>query len=781
VSLRSDYLREHARRALPPVEGNLGIAGLRAPVEILRDRWGVAHIYAQNVHDLYLAQGYWTASERLFQIDLILRATAGRLSAMFGESTLQSDRWARLTGDPERVVARIEREKDDLSREIGVAYSLGVHAWIARMPVRPLEYEVLEVDPDLPGVAEMSNLLAAAWLLTLIPSNFDLELLRTAAVERLGWEGMLALFPSDPIDPTMVTAGKQWGQERRTAAELLQALPAARPGRGSNCWVVAGWRSHSGKPLVATDSHVGFTTPSSYYEVHLSAPGIDVSGVTAPALPAIFLGRTPVTAWAATSGEGDCQDLYLERLNDDRTAALYLGEWEPLTVRTERIEVRGRSQPDLFEVRQTRHGPLLDAGELGGSIAGFPARPGEAYAFRWVSREQSFNLATLHRMATARSFPEFREALRGWTVVELNTVFADIDGNIGYQLAGVWPTRKRGDGTMPVPGWTDEYEWTGLIPYEELPFSFNPEIGFLATANNRTWAATYPHNVTRDTLPPYRVRRIAQLLAARETHDFESFEAMQLDTVSLQARELLPLMLAASPEGTRQDAAHALLRAWDYDVRADAVAATLYEVWLKHLAAAMLQPKLGAEVAAVAYARCGASQFATLLRYPSATWFGRDGAPARDSVLRAALDAALDELTQSLGPDLESWRWGRLHNVRLLHTVAGYLPQSDPDVVAFLTAGEGELGGDGNTVNNGGYAAAAGYTVTSGAGVRYVIDLADPDTAVGVTIHGQSGNPASPHWNDQVALRIGGGYHPMPLTRPAVEALRSTTLRLDPA
>ena len=323
-------------------------------------------------------------------------------------------------------------------------------------------------------------------------------------------------------------------------------------------------------------------------------------------------------------------------------------------------------------------------------------------------------------------------------------------------------------------------EWTGVIPYDELPYSFNPELGYLATANNRTYDATYPHNITKDYLPPFRVRRIAELLTAVEKHSFDTFAAMHVDTVSLQAKGLLPLMLGARPSGSRQEAAHAVLGTWNYDVTADSVAACIYEIWLKHLAMAILEPTLGAEVARVAYGRCGATQFPTLLTYPSARWFGANGTNARDSVLRASLDRALDELTASLGGDMSDWRWGRLHNVKLVHTVSRFVAEKDPDVLELMTAGAGQLGGDGTTVNNAGYAASAGYTVTSGAGVRYIIDLSNPDTAIGVTIHGQSGNPVSPHWNDMVRLRLEGGYHPMPFTRRAVEAAREASLTLLP-
>jgi penicillin amidase len=779
----AERLRQHASRALPQTEGRLTLGGLREPVEVIRDRWGVAHIFARNFHDVYFTQGYVTASDRLFQIDMAFRGALGRLSALFGESTLPADRWQRLIGM--NVAGDRMRQLDDLSREIANAWVWGIHAYIDRMPVRPIEYEILDVDPSFPPPAQAETEFALIGLGGLIPMNFDMELLRAAAVEKVGWEAMLTLFPPNPPETSIVAAGKLRGEGHQSALELLGRLPV--PPRGqSNNWVVAGKRTTSGRPLIATDSHVGFGTPSVYYEIHLNAPGLDVSGVTPPSYPGIYLGRTAKIAWAGTGVPADAQDLYLERLNPERTAALYQGVWEPLQLREELIEVRGRSTPEVFEVLETRHGPLIDPAQLrdasgmGGPLDALAAVTAPDYALRWTFREAVFRASTWHNMALATNFQEFRQALRSWQGIEMNILYADAAGNIGYQLAGVWPQRKAGDGLMPVPGWTGEYEWTGMIPFDELPYAYNPEQGFLATANNRTYDSSYPHHIGADFLPPFRVRRISQLLAATEKHSYETFAAMHLDTVSLQAREVLPLMLQAAPSGARQEHAFALLKTWDYDVRADSAAAAIYEVWLKHLAKAMLEPRLGAELATLAYDRCGAMQFPAMLTYPSKLWFGRDGTPARDAVLRASLDSALDELGKTLGTDPTAWRWGALHTVRLVHVAALSLEEKDPDAIEFLTAGRGELGGDPHTVNNAGYLPSLGYAVGSSAGVRYIIDPGEPDAAIGVTVHGVSGNPASRHWNDQVPLRLEGRYHPMPFSRRAVEAAAESKLELIP-
>jgi penicillin amidase len=384
-------------------------------------------------------------------------------------------------------------------------------------------------------------------------------------------------------------------------------------------------------------------------------------------------------------------------------------------------------------------------------------------------------------MATATSFEEFRGALRDWRAPGQNVVYADVDGTIGYQCTGAYPVRRAGDGTFPVPGWTSEFEWEGEIPFDELPWCVDPDEGFLATANNRIHDDSYPHLIGRDFLSPFRVRRIVELLTATERHTADTFAAMHADTLSLSARETLPLLLEVEPRSARQEDALALLRDWDGDLAADSSPAAVYQVWSKHIASRILRPKLGDELFDHYYARRdGSNEFgdqvlSNLLANPTATWFGANGREARDDLLRGALDDAIAELSDRLGDDMRGWRWGALHRVTFAHPLAMIA-----DLARMFTGGVVERGGDDTTIDQGGFAPGEDYGVAVLASWRQIVDLSDPDAALGVHTTGQSGHPASPHWNDLVPLWSAGEYHPMPMSRAAVEAESARTMTLRP-
>jgi penicillin G amidase len=784
VSELTDMLRQRAAAALPQVEGELRLAGLQQAVEVFRDAYGVPHIYAQNTHDLFFTQGYVVASERLFQMELSLRLGTGRLSELIGDVALPMDRFIRTVGW-NRAGRRLTEQGDDLSWEMSDSYAAGVRAWIDRMPARPIEYEILQVDPLYPEAREAAEMSAAAsvFMVWSLSTNWDAELLRVEIAERMGWEAMAVLFPELPTEPELVQAGKDAGNHgRRLTLDLLLGAPPLPAGQGSNNWVVSGRRSATGMPLLANDPHLFASAPSIWIETHLAAPGIDVGGVSLPFAPGVIIGHNQRIAWGITNLGGDIQDLYLEQLNEDRSAALYNGVWEPLTTHREKIAVRGRSEPEVLEVRETRHGPVLDS-YLVGMASPTVVEGGitKTYALRWVGLEEGAKPSTIYRLDTATNFEEFRAALADWAAPGSNFVYADVDGNIGYQANGWHPIRKRGDGTIPVPGWTDEYEWDGYIPFDEMPWSYNPDEGFLVTANNKVHDDSYPYLIGKDFLPPFRARRIVELITEREVHDRDSFARIHMDTVSLPARSIVPHLVSIEPADERQKQALALLSEWDFDLRADSAAAALYEVWCCRIADLVLRPRLGEELYVHYYARrewTSTFQFQvlpSLLEFPTATWFGADGRGARDQVLREALDAALDELSSALGEDPAGWQWGALHRVRF----AGQLAMI-PDLAELFMAAEGPLGGDEQTVLQGLFEPGSSYEAVVVPSWRQIIDLSDLDASVGTHTLGQSGNPASPHFNDLYPLWSTGRYHPLPFSREAVESAAETKLDLLP-
>jgi penicillin amidase len=752
-------LREAARAALAPTEGELELPGLQEPVEVLRDRWGIPYLSASSLEDLWRAQGFVQASERLFQIDLALRAGTGRLSEMFGELTLPADRFARTVG-LHRIGAREAERWNGRSRAMVDAFVAGARAFVEQMPAPPVEYSLLGLRPELPEDpgAWASALAYVAWGLS---GNWDAELLRARLRERVP-ELAGALLPPCAPEPPWLAAGSLGGR-------LLDGVPRSR-GAGSNSWVVAGSRTATGRPLLANDPHLLVGQPPPWFELHLRAPGYEARGVALPFAPGILIGTTPHHAWGITNISGDVQDLYIERLSEDGTAAAFEGGWEPLALREETILVRG-AEPVTITVRETRHGPLLDTIPVGVALTEF-APVTATLALCWTATEGLLEPSALVDLVQAGSFEEIREVLRALSCPGQNVVYADVEGTIGYQCTGRYPVRRSGDGSAPVPGWNGEHEWDGWIAYEDLPWSKDPGRGWIVTANDRTHDEDYPHLIGLDMHTGFRAERIAELLGAEPAIDLETSARMQTDTVSLPARRVLPRLLATPARGSDAAGALDLLRAWDGDLRADSAAAAVYQVWLGRIAARVLDAERDPETFAAYFAwrepfTCAA--LPALLDGPA------PGGGSWDELLAAALEDAVAFLRERLGEDPSAWRWGALHRVRFAHPLARL-----PVVGASFVAAEHELGGDEQTVLQAGVDARLGFEAVVIPSWRVVVDLADPDRSMAVLPTGQSGNPASPHWSDQTELWARGELRPCPVSRPAVEAAAERSLWLRP-
>ncbi len=745
-----DGLRARAAASAFPVDGELAVPGLRAPAEVLRDRYGVAYISADSLEDLWFAQGLVTAGERLFQIDLALKQANGRLSELFGDFTLDDDRFTRTIGI-NRAGVTIAASWDATSRAMVARFREGILAWIAAMPAPPVEYVLLDASPDLP---DDDASWAACWAMFSwgLSGNWDLELLRVHLAAELGEDTAGRLVPPLSGHPTAPAAG-------RLAGDLLDELPRPPRGQGSNEWAIAGARTASGKPLLANDPHLLVQQPGAWVGFHLRAPGYEARGVAAPFAPGIVLGTTAHHAWGATNVGGDVQDLYLERLNEDRTAAQYEDAWEPLTAHHEEIRVRGSDEPVVHEVRATRHGPLLDS-YLTGRLRPAKRLLDASYALRWVGAEHCIRPSALIDVANVESFGEFRNAARALECPGQNLVYADVNGTIGYQCTGLHPIRGAGDGTGPVPGWTAEHEWEGFVPFEELPYAVDPGGGYLVTANDRIHADDYPHLIGHDFHAPDRAARITALLEARSDHTVDTCRAIQTDTVSLAARAILPRISLAD---TR---ARELFDEWDHDLAADSAAASLWEVLIDELARRAVD---GEEALVAEYLtdrelfRCRA-----LPRLIDA------GAISQEQ-LDDALAAAWDRCVDAMGPDPASWRWGDIHRARFVHPL-GRMPGLEP----LFVAAELPLGGDEQTVNNAGFEGDGPFDVYVVPSWRAVYDLSNLDDSMGILPTGQSGNPASSHWNDQTDAWAAGELRPLPFTRAAVEAAATERLTIVP-
>ncbi len=772
VLLAAAYL--FVQRTLPLTSGSLVVTGLKAPVQVVRDQWGVPHVYATTEHDLFFTQGYVTAQDRLFQMEQNRRVAAGRLSEIFGNGTLETDVFLRTIGI--RRAAEAEAvQLDPTTRSVLQAYADGVNAFVDTHRDRlPLEFTILGFTPEPWSPAD-----SLAWGKVMawdLGGNHRRELLRAALLARFGPEATSELLPGYPVEaPLVIPSGVSYdGMHELLAATSRAELAAGLggPDVGSNNWVVHGSRTTTGMPLLANDPHLGIQMPSVWYEVHLTGAGWNVAGASLPGTPGVVIGHNDSIAWGVTNLGPDVQDLYLEKVNPDNPRqVLFQGQWEDTQLIRDEVRVRGQSEPERIEIVLTRHGPLINT-----IVPGL----GQPTAFRWTALEPTRLVRSIREIDRARNWSEFRQALANFDVPGQNFVYADVEGNIGYQATGKIPIRAKGDGLLPAPGWTGEYEWVGYVPFDQMPSSFNPPAGFLATANNRIVGDSYPYSISKEWDPGFRAARIVQLLSANPKVSMDDVEAIQNDEVSLSTQMLLPLLARAS--STEVPSAHAIetLRQWDGRMSADSVAASIYQVIYNRLLINLFASEMGPDLFAQYRDIFGFHVLALphVLGDPHSPWMIQVRGPGRPSVqqvLDRSVSEAVDELTARLGPDQSTWRWGRLHTATFEHPLGEVRPLD-----RFFNLGPFPRGGSNDTLNNTGYTFGKGYAEQTVSSLREVIDLSSFDQSELVITTGQSGQPFSSHMGDQAPLWVRGQYHRMPFSRPEVDRYTAGRLELRP-
>lgn len=753
-----------AAKALAVVSGTLHMPGLRGPVRVLRDRWGVAHIYAGDAHDLFFTQGVVAAQDRLFQMELWKRAGRGRLAEILGPSALQRDVNARALQYRGDMQAEYTSYSAD-GEAILTAFTDGINAYIASLeapggPGLPIEFQLAGFKPDRWQPQDCLNRMAAFSM----TGNALSELAAARALTELGSEKAAKLFAFDPpvsLDPA---AGVDLtGLSPLLLANLVGAdhrieFPA-RAREGSNNWVISGALTASGKPLLANDPHRVLALPSLRYMVHLVAPGWNVIGAGEPGLPGVALGHNQSIAWGFTIFGLDQQDLYVEALNPANPLE-YRTEsgWGAMTVRHEVFLVKG-SGAQTVDLRFTRHGPVLwqDAKR--------------ALALRWVGSEPGTAgyLASL-AVDRAQNWSEFEAAVARWKVPSENIVYADRAGNIGEHSVGLAPLRNW-TGLLPMPG-AGGYDWQGFLPSAELPHTFNPPAGYVATANHKMIPAHYPYNVGFEWDPGYRFERVRSLIEqakrARHKLGIADMEAMQSDVLSLPARELQAIVRASA---LRDEPTLGAFLRWDGALRRESPQAALYEVWLREICRS-LAGRFSASNSE-RYQDLSPNIVMALLARPDRVLFGDQPLAARDALLRAALRSAYQELSQRLGTDPSSWSWGTLHTLRFRHPLDRLAGPA-----AALELGPLLRPGDEYTVNATGFDKS--WEQVEGASFREILDASDWDRSRAVNTPGQSGQPGSRHYSDLLSLWDAGKDFPLVYTRHAVESVTVDRLLLEP-
>jgi penicillin amidase len=757
-------LGTRAHQALAQIDGEIAVAGLRAPVEVIRDTWGVPHIFARNQHDLFFAQGFVAAQDRLWQLDMWRRAAEGKLSEVLGPRALDRDTFARLLRYRGDLGAEWNSYAPD-AREIAAAFVEGVNAQIdlvnAHPGKLPIEFAMTGGRPDRWTIDVVIGRLAG-YVMT---GNASRELRRALLAKSVGVPRTLDIMPIEPRVDLELPDGLDLSDLNPDILKVTRDADAPfafeDPSQiGSNDWVVSGEHTASGRPLLANDPHRAIRIPSLRYSVHLNAPGWNVIGAGEPALPGIAAGHNDRIAFGFTIVGMDQQDLYVEKLHptDDR---LYLvnGAWEPIREIQERIAVKGQKAPQTITLRFTRHGPVVatDSGRR------------RAFALRWVGMEPGTAgyLASL-TLDRVKNWPEFLAAAHRWKVPAENIVYADVDGNIGWIAAGLAPLRARGTGLLPAPGHDSAYEWAGFLPVSDLPQSFNPSSGYIATANHNILPPHYPHMLGYEWGAPHRYRRIVEMLESGRKFTVTDFEQMQHDVVSLPARQIVSwLNQALSFPGVQPEAesvyATELLKDWDARLSADSAAAAMYETWLPFLGKAAIS----AAVPPAERQHYDPNSIDTTLRLLA----GLDPARRAWVMTGASLVDAWYAGAATLGDDETKWAWGRLHQSHFEHPLA-----TTPERRALLNLGPQPRGGDGTTP----FATGTGRWQTHGASFREVIDLADWDRSTTINVPGESGQPGSPYYGNLYSLWAEGKYHPMLFSRAAIEKNAAHRLTLTP-
>ena len=758
-------LASRARAVLAQTSGTLRLSGLSRPVTVLRDSWGVPHIYAETQDDLFFAQGFVAAQDRLWQMELWRRTGEGRLAEVLGPGAVERDRFARLLRYRGDMKAEWESYAPD-AKPILEAFARGVNAFIEQSRGRyPIEFQLAGFAPE-PWTPEVCLLRMAGWGMT---RNAASEVERARLVRELGAGLVDELATTDPPKKTEVPAGLDLegiGEEVLGPARAVNAPIAFDPTRqGSNNWVVDGALSATGKPLLANDPHRAIQLPSLRWMVHLVGPGWNVIGAGEPALPGVAAGHNDRVAFGFTIVGIDQQDLYVEETHPENPNEYrHQGRWEPMRIERETIRVKGAA-PVEVELKFTVHGPVLHEDR---------ARR-RAYALRWVGSEPGTAgyLASLS-LNRARNWPDFQKALERWKVPSENLVYADVDGNIGWQVAGLAPVRKGWSGLLPVPG-DGRYEWQGFLPASELPDAYNPPSHFLATANHNILPPGYPHELGYEWTPPHRYVRILEFLRAPRGRKLTvaDFQVLQHDATSLPARRLVRLLMdAQGGSDALRPWVERLIR-WDKKIGRDSAEAAVYELWLGELRAAVFQPRLSAEAWKLLASDVPLEKTLDILEQPSPRWFGDHPQAGRDAALFRALDAALAKAREKLGPDPTKWRWGTLHVTPFRHPLS-----TDEARGAVLDLPSAERDGDENTVNASG---GANFQAHNGASFREILDIADWDRSVATSVPGQSGQPGSPHYGDLLPLWAEGRYFPLLFSREKIEAEAKDKLVLEPA
>lgn len=806
--LASGLIALTAGCASPGKKDTINMAGLSQPVEIVRDRHGVSHIYAQNQNDLFFAQGFSAARDRLWQLDLWRRQGEGKMAEQFGPRFIEQDRAARLflfRGDMQAEFASYHPE----GQAILTSFAAGINAYVDWVKANPDQLPPeFKLTGTLPGYWRPETSLIRIYGLT---RNLTAEVKMAEQVASLGLNAVQGLSTFEPPLALQVPAGLDVRQIDKSvlanytlarggqkfvaadfprsplAADKREALASAlSEGRlaaldpnfdplatryESNNWTIGGQHTDTGKPILAGDPHRSIAMPSLRYMVHLNAPGWNVIGAGEPALPGVSMGHNDRIAFGLTIfAFGDEEDLYVYDTNPaNPNEYRYQGGWEKMRQMDETIPVRGEAAA-VRQLKFTRHGPVIHED---------PVRR-KAYALRAAYLEYPGTAAYLAslRLNQAQNWNEFVAGMEKHYTPSENMVYADVDGNIGWFGGSIAPIRPRNDwsGMLPVPG-NGDFEWRGVLPGSALPRAYNPPEGYVATANEYNLPADYAYKdmSARTWAEPYRVQRIREVLADGSRLSVQQSQDLQYDNLSIPARTLGGYAKSLNSADPAVNDALNVLKDWDYRMETDSRAATIYAFWLPEVVKRVSDLYVPANGRA-AFGDLSTRKTLEKLAVPD-TAFGTPPDRGRDALLLQALNDGVQKLRAKLGPDSTQWQWGKLHHIQFEHSLASLLP---PDTAKAWGTPRYAVGGDNDTVHRATFRK-SDFRQISGASYRQVIDVANWDNSRVQNVPGQSADPRSPHYQDLLKGWATGEYFPMAFSRAKVDSQRADTLTLKPS
>ncbi|HVO38068.1 MAG TPA: penicillin acylase family protein [Spirochaetia bacterium] len=841
------------RSSFPRTRGTLAAPGLEGRVDVLRDRWGVPHIRAASMHDLWFAQGFVTAQDRFWQMEFWRRIGAGRLSELFGKTTLGTDIFLRTVGF-RQAAERDYAAMDEEARAILRAYADGVNAYVAgRKPEQlGLEFRLLKLRGVPLAVEPWVPVDSLTWLKLMaldLGGNLRKELYSIDLIQAVGvsitqtffapyrFGDMPVIVTDDELPPSLIKEHRGLPPRADATGSLTPVRPSPRPGQlaamagvstrlagnfnlgeaiafgtgagvGSNNWVISGARTESGKPILANDPHLGIQMPSIWYEVDLfcSAEGLQIGkrapgpyhvrGFSFPGDPGIIIGHNDKIAWGMTNVNPDVEDLFIERINPENPRQYQVnGRWVDMKVRQEAIRVFQEDEPVIIFARETRHGPIItDEGAFAG-YRGFAINPHaefplnlelKALALRWTALQTNRTFQSVILLDQAKSFREFRDALRQWDIPSQNFIYADVEGNIGYQTPGLIPIRRGGDGSLPSPGWVDDNEWTGFIPFDDLPFSYNPPKGYIVTANNPVTASSYRYFLGADFDRGYRARRIVDMIeGAGKKISLRDVEVMQGDTLNILARETIPYLKALALAGPSEEA-RGILEAWNLRMDPESSGAAVWAYFWQALLEVCFKDRfpraLWTPEALLEDNSRLMNTMSILLKNPRDPLWDRQTTAGtretRDDVLALALEKGTRAGTKAQGTDMNRWRWGKVHTAVFRNQTFG--KSGIAPLERIFNRGPFSVGGGFQQVSSTDWRPSDPFAVSAVSSMRQVVDLADLRNSVAIHTTGQSGHAGSRHYDDMIDPWRSLRYHPTYWDFEALAASRPETLKLVP-